>query len=476
MNTDRERGDKPAPRTTAAEGWEKEAQRVTEKAQRLAASSASQRRASTAKDDDDANDYEAYSAAEYNASRQDDSATTGQMAAEIVALKRMVEMMTVKATEDARLLQQVATQTAASRGAALNTPPAGSVAHRSQVQSTTAAPGAPATGAPAPPPAGSMGSGGGYYNPLAQVQQVRGNPLQHHAKRLQPSELLGKEAAKGSVLEDWLFQIERSIGDDDQHTFNNILGFAKAYWDRSVNTWWTGYTEMQQANGTPVRSWDEVKAALRANYTTMSDEQTACDQLYSLSMKDTETMDEYVARVSELYNRIPRARVATEAAAEHMQRGVKPSRFPLAMVEVTSKQQRERAANAGKGLSFENMRGTLVAAAVREPMHLIAAAAAAAGNQQRYRPQGQSAPRGKVNSLSTEEAGGNDEQSRHSVNAADTKCYRCGGGGHMAHECTKPETRACYKCNEVGHLANRCPNKKGTGTGGAATSATPKNV
>jgi Retrotransposon gag protein/Zinc knuckle len=413
---------------------------------------------------------------EDNAEQDDDStsATTGQMAAQIADLKRMVAAMTTKAAEDAQLIQQAAMLAASNKGAAPITPPAGAVAHRSQVQSAPAAAAAHGT-------ANSMGSGGGYHNQLAHSQQARVNPLRQHAKRLQPSELLGKEAAKGSVLEDWLFQIERAIGDDGQYDLSDILGFARTYWDRSVNTWWMGYTEMQQAKGESVQSWDEVKAALRANYTATSDEQTACDQLYSLSMKSTDTMDEYVARVSELYNRIPRARVSTEAAAEHMQRGVKPSRFPLAMVEVTTRQQRERLANAGKGLSFEVMRGLLIEAAVREPMYLIAAATAAAASTSGQRPGGHSGLKHRVNKLSTrgrypppdEEDtrsvdGDEDEQSRYSVNAMDMKCHRCQGMGHVARDCRKPETRSCFICKAVGHLANHCPTRKGTGTVGAA--------
>jgi Retrotransposon gag protein/Zinc knuckle len=414
-----------------------------------------------------------------------DLVTTGQMAEQIREMKQLIEAMTAKATEDARLLQQAEIRAASNSGAAPKSPQAGSVAHRSQVQSASAA----AAGALRPPTASSMRGVGGYPSSLAHLQQAEVNPLEQHAKRIRPSELLGKEAAKGSVLEDWLFQVERAIGDDEQYTLSHILKFARFYWDRSVNTWWTGYTEMQNAKGTPVSSWDEVKAAFRANYTAMSDEQTACDQLFGISMKSTETMDEYVARVSELYNRIPRARVTTEAAAEHMQRGVKPSRFPLAMVDVTTRQQRGRAANAGRGLSFEVMRGVLIEAAVREPTHLIesaATAAAAAANAQRQRQGGQSERKTKIGQLSTrgryplpeqEDDGwvedGDDDESRHSVNAMDLKCYRCNGTGHLARDCKKPEKRTCYICKAVGHLANGCPKKKDTGTGGGT--GKPKN-
>jgi Retrotransposon gag protein/Zinc knuckle len=407
------------------------------------------------------------------------------MAAKLLMLEQTIAALVAeKAARE--LKRQAKRQAAAGSSAAPSTPLAIAVAHRSRVQSTPAAAALYGAGVRSPPPASSMGGVGSYHGSLAHLQPARVNPLHQHTKRLQPSELLGKEAAKGSVLEDWLFQIERAIGGDGQYALSDILGFAQTYWDRSVNTWWMGYTEMQQANGTPVRSWDGVKAAFRANYTAMSDEQTACDHLYSLSMKPSETMDEYVARVSELYNRIPRTRVNTEAAAEHMQRGVKPSRFPLAMVAVTTRQQSERLANAGKGLSFEVMRGLLIEAAVREPMYLIAAAPAAAASMPGQRPGGHSSQKQKINNMSTHgrypqpeedetrgEDGDGDEQSRQSVNAMDMKCYRCKGVGHVARDCKKPETRSCFICKAVGHLANRCPTKKGTGTGGAAL---PGNV
>lgn len=402
------------------------------------------------------------------------------------------QMQQVQAKTAALQRQQAAIRSAMDRSAAPSTPLAVPIAHRSNLRSNS-------TVATAAGGMGSGGSGGdgssGYHTSLAQMQQAsaaslaRVNPLRQHAKRLQPSELLGREAAKGSVLEDWIFQIERSIGDEQHFSPADIIGFARAYWDRSVNTWWNGYSETLVAKGTPVRSWEEVKSAMRANYTAASDEQTACDQLYNLSMRDTETMDEYVARVSETYNRIPRARVSAEAAAEHMQRGVKPVRFPLTMVEVTTRQQRERATNAGKGLGFEVMRGMLIEAAVREPTHLIAAAAAAAAAatpyQQNNRP-GQTNNRSKrINNVSTargrypppdeeeddrqyEGDGNQDErQLAHSVNTGEMKCYRCGQVGHLSRDCKKAETRTCHTCKKAGHLASRCPSKNGGGTGGS---------
>ena len=180
------------------------------------------------------------------------------------------------------------------------------------------------------------------------------------------------------MLEDWIFSVERLIRREGAQTFAARMELAEMFWDRQVHTWWTGAQDLAQARGQPIGDWDSFLAALRANYTPISDVETACTLLFHLGMRAGEAMDHYVARAHELFNRIPRARVTTETAAEFMQRGVDARRFPLTLVAVGAEQQQQRAHNGGKGLAFEAVRSMLVEAAAREPTHLVASAQAAA--------------------------------------------------------------------------------------------------
>ena len=43
-----------------------------------------------------------------------------------------------------------------------------------------------------------------------------------------------------------------------------------------------------------------------------------------------------------------------------------------------------------------------------------------------------------------------------------TKCFNCGGLGHLSRECSEPKKAfACYNCGEEGHQSRNCPKQEG---------------
>lgn len=289
-------------------------------------------------------------------------------------------------------------------------------------------------------------------------------------KAIVPIELRATEAAKGTVLEDWIFGVERVIKCAGVEDFVERMEMVGMFWDRPVNTWWLGAQEAAVRRGNPITDWERFLTVLRANYTPISDVDTACDTLFGLVQGSRESMDQYVGRAHELFNRIPRTRVPSEVAAEFLQRGVDGRRFILTLVAVKGQQQKERL--HGKGMSFEMMRSMLVEEAVREPQHSMggghaAASSSSAGSQAHRSSYGS---KQRVNNIDTrasghypqpegeeeEEEEGEEQQRINALDVAEVKCYRCQQRGHFAKECSRPDTRTCGKCKKKGHLAKNC--------------------
>lgn len=56
-------------------------------------------------------------------------------------------------------------------------------------------------------------------------------------------------------------------------------------------------------------------------------------------------------------------------------------------------------------------------------------------------------------------------------------CYRCGTGGHLAHQCSKEslKVKTCFICGKPGHFARQCPQRQGNDAGDVlALDASPK--
>jgi Zinc knuckle len=423
------------------------------------------------------------------AAAEEEKARPGEQAEEADLQRRLAEVVATRMQREhaaAATAAAAAEAAAQRRRAAQDSPQAQAVAQRSLLQQSPQ---------PSSPPV-MQRSGGGAR--VAQQQAGSSGGLTPAAieayKMLRPARLQATEAAKGTTLEDWIFNVEQVIQCAGALTFAARMELVAMCWDRQVHTWWTGAQDMAATRGRPIVDWAGFLAALRGNYTPISDEDTACTLLFQLAMRSGESMDHYVSRAHELFNRIPRWRVAAEMAAEFLQRGVDARRFPLALVAVGVEQQRERA--RGRGLPFDTLRSMLVEAAAREPTHLIASAQAAASSSGAggYSQRGGQGGRQRVNNISTQEQGryprpeedGEEEHSEraegsrageqydiNAVDVADVKCFRCQQRGHFAKDCSRPDTRSCNICKKKGHLARDCRSKASAPGGSSSSSSGP---
>ena len=312
-----------------------------------------------------------------------------------------------------------------------------------------------------------------------------------------PELTAARDASKAGALEDWLYKLRNVVdvaGVTDFATQLKVLAFKI---DRQLATWLAGATEQAAYSGLPFRSLEDVATAMRAQYTPQSDEDTARREMISkLHQRLGETMEAFTSRAQELYNRVSRARLPSEVAAELLLDGVDARRFVLTMHGVRQQQQTQRRVN-GVGLSFASVRAALVAAAVNEPL--------AWGPQQQAREGGSGRSGGgggggggerapyrgpsnkqRVNNLTAaggaEEPGserddgssdcGDGREGFNAVDVNDVRCYRCKEMGHYAATCKQPDMRQCNKCKKKGHLARDCRSaKKASGSRNANTQA-----
>ena len=340
--------------------------------------------------------------------------------------------------------------------------------------------------------------------------------LQARQTAVQPSRLQYGTAAQGTVLADWLFELEQLFTQMaiPESAYADRLRVAGAYWDRQINVWWESRQTQASSSGAAIRSWADFVAALTANFVPAGDAEAAARMLLRVAMRAEESMDAYLQRVELLLARAAGrmdAKTATLIAIE----GVDKLRFPWALAAVRKQLRAEPA------MTFFTARVELTEAAVHEPKLL---------QQRQHATSGASARGGASSASSLGRGAGMPLRSAGSGNtvriaalqrelqqllvqeeyAADPHmddeeaaaaaelhtaplsrpypppaarttgdrprvCSKCRAPGHVAAECTsKKELRECYACGEVGHIKPNCP-KRGGAPRAEGAAPQPKN-
>lgn len=306
---------------------------------------------------------------------------------------------------------------------------------------------------------------GGAASQTSAITSTTAGPGWTGFKVKPPGRLQAAKASMGTVLEDWIFELESCLVASGiaQQGFEVQLAQTRACWDRGVNTWWNGAQQAALMAGKPISAWDAFLEAIRANYTPTGDVESARKELMAVRMNGVESMDAYIVRVQALFDRVPRTLVPSQVAAMLLLDGIDQERFPQSWSAMFKLEQEARAKSPYCGLTFEQVRAQLPGVAAREPR--IAKMVTAGTKKQRQ--EGLTLPsKGATGGLGVPEPASSiskegephdheDEQKR--LNAV---CFRCNEEGHLARDCNGPEKRTCNNCGQVGHLASGCHSRK----------------
>jgi hypothetical protein len=263
-----------------------------------------------------------------------------------------------------------------------------------------------------------------------------------------PDRLQGTEASTGTVLEDWIFELESCFAASGiaQQSFEIQMMQTRAHWDRSVNTWWNGAQEVAYSAGRPILTWDAFLEAIRANYTPTGDVELARKELMAVCMNEVESMDSYIARVQALVNRVPRTIVPSQVAAMLLLDGIDQERFPQSWSTIFKLEQEARAKPPYSGLTFEQIRAQLPGVAAREPLKV----------RQRKQQSGSST----LNQGEPRKSNISNSKEKEPHETINVICFKCQEEGHYVRDCKGPEKRTCSACGLVGHLSSSCQSRK----------------
>lgn len=342
-------------------------------------------------------------------------------------------------------------------------------------------------------------------------------------------EIRYKDASKMENLNEWLFQVgkleKQLITQDGPMVLAEFIDqFVSLSWDEGIQRWYESRVNKRKNELKPdFRNWQELKKEFTTFFLATGDEVTAVAQLKATKMKPNEEMVDYIQRCLEITSRISDKRKSSNEKAELVFEGVSTKKYQQTMINIVNEQEEYRQENDGEGYGLELMVQELQKHAVKEPSIILAKLETKLGNSDtsstgskngssngstKFRPKSTSSTRNSNTNSTTQlnaiEKMGDEEQimttkaelfelfKQLQANANQTteqlnamkkastptgsgepdgvfRCFRCKKPGHMARECSLPDTRKCRNCGEVGrHGTKQCPlppnQKEGTTT------------
>jgi hypothetical protein len=300
---------------------------------------------------------------------------------------------------------------------------------------------------------------------------------------LQIERLKYAEAGRGSVLEDWLFEVEQSCRLRDAHD-SDCIRIASAFWDRSMDSWWQDQRELRARQGRSLDTWQAFADELRQTFQASGEAERAFEQLLAVRQTGSESMDAYLRRVAEIKARAGRrAQDQQRAIVVQLLVGVDAARFPFTLQAV--RRSVREAEQVHEPLDFVSVRNQLAVGALNEPRLGPSGAHTAGTPKTSGSSAGNHRQASRVAALQQQLADAIREESDERSDAHDTRvasiggagaghitCNKCGTSGHVSYECpSKTERRSCYNCGRTGHLKPNCPSPKKRMNGGGGSSS-----
>ncbi|XP_057439895.1 uncharacterized protein LOC130731637, partial [Lotus japonicus] len=249
----------------------------------------------------------------------------------------------------------------------------------------------------------------------------------------------------------WIEEIEKIFG-VLQTAEGAKVGLATYLLLGDAEYWWRGARGMMEANHVEV-NWNSFRTAFLEKYFPDSARDERESQFLTLK-QGSMTIPEYAAKLESLakYFRFFRDQVDEPYMCKRFVRGLRPdiedSVRPLGIMRFQALVEKATEVELMKNRRY-NRAGT------GGPVRSTPQSFQGKGRFQARKPYQRPAGRGftpgsykPMTGAATSGGSGSRPQNR------EVTCFRCGGTGHYANNCTRPPR--CYNCNKSGHLATEC--------------------